>query len=102
MGDRLVQKWNYEADEKVDITKLQNRISQLENLISSLQNPYTISSEEFPEGDYMNPILLMEGGLVTIKNKWYYVEDKTRPHRAIVEGFAKAEYFNDHNWFDFV
>lgn len=104
ISDRLKQIWNYEADEKVDNSKLQEKINKLEEIINSLKNQYsmTASSEEFPEGDYMNPIPLMEGGLITSKNKWYYVNDKDRPHMAIIEGFAKPDNFYSEEWFYFV
>lgn len=103
MTDKLVQIWNYETDEKTDNSKLQKEINKLKEIINSLQNQYVNTpAQDFPEGDYMNPILLMEGGVITVKNKWYYVIDKDRPHRAIVEGFAKPDNFYDKNWFDFV
>lgn len=101
-GDKLIQKWNYEIDKSTDNFDLQGKINQLELVIDSLKNPYTNTTQEFPEGDYMNPILLMEGGLTTQKNKWYYINDKDRPHRAIVEGFATTRVFNDKTWFYFI
>lgn len=101
MGDKLIQKWNYEADEKANNSDLQEKINKLEEMISSLQNPYSRPQVAL-EGDYMNPIHLMEGGLVTEKNKWYYVNDKERPHMAIVNGFARISDFNNKSWFYFV
>lgn len=102
MQDRLIQTWNYEADEKVETTALQNKINQLEAMLTALQNQAsTTSSQEFIEGDYMNPIQLMDGGLITEKNKWYYTYDKEHPHMAIIEGFARPADFNDESWFYF-
>lgn len=102
-GDKLTQSWNYEADEKIDNSKLQEKIDRLEEIISSLQNQYVNTpSQGFPEGDYMNPIQLMEGGLITTKNKWYYINDKNKPHMAIIEGFAKPDNFYSEDWFYFV
>ena len=102
VNNTLVQRWNYELDEVANVSELQGKINQLEEIIHSLQNPYTTLNGNFPEGDYMNPISLMEGGIITTKNKWYYVDDKSRPHMAIIEGFAKIENFNDKTWFYFV
>ena len=100
--NRLVQRWNYEADEETDTSKLQEKINKLEEIIVSLKNPYNTSSTTFPEGDYMNPIHLLEGGITTQKNQWYYVYDKDRPHMAIVDGFATINNFEDKTWFYYV
>lgn len=97
MSDRLVQQWNYEKD---DTSELQNRINELEEILNSLKKNTT--PQDFEEGDYMNPIHLMEGGLITIKNKWYYVNNKDKPHMAIVEGFARPNDFDNNLWFYFV
>lgn len=90
-----------DKSEEVFNSTLVFRVNKLEEYINSFKNPY-VSSSSIPEGDYMNPILLMEGGLVTEKNKWYYINDKDRPHRAIVVGFVKPNDFYDKTWFDFV
>lgn len=100
-GDRLLQAWHYEID-KINNSDLQAKINQLEELLQSLKNPYTqITAPVFPEGDYMNPAFLAEGGLISEKNKWYYTTDKNRPHMAIVEGFITPKVFDDKNWFYF-
>lgn len=96
MSDRLVQKWNYELDKNSNNSELQEKINKLEEIIDSLQTPSQTS-----EGNYMNPILLEEGGVIIEENKWYYVDDKNRPHRAIVTGFAKEKDFYDKTWFFF-
>lgn len=100
-GDKLVQRWNYERNGVEDTSALQQKINELENIINSINNPYSVDKEDFPKGDYMNPIQLLEGGLITEKNKWYYVGDKKFPHRAIVEFFATPKDFNDKTWFYF-
>lgn len=102
INDKLVQKWNYEIDDKVDTSILQNKINKLEEIINALQNQYVNDTVEFPQGDYMNPIQLLDGGLITEKNKWYYVNDKNKPHMALAVGFAKPINFNDTTWFYFV
>lgn len=102
MSNRLVQKWNYEANGVEDTSPLQSKINELEMMINSLKNPYSNSSQEFPLGDYMNPIHLEIGGLIAEKNKWYYTENKEKPHMAIVEGFITPQNFNDNNWFYFI
>lgn len=111
MEDRLVQKWNYEAD--VEMSALIKRLKELEEKVGELTFSLKKLSEtttevekkddsELPSGDYLNPIQITENGLTTQTGLWYYVNDKDLPHEAITEAFVMPEDFNDKQWFDFI
>lgn len=53
-------------------------------------------------GDYTNPILIPEQGIIIVKGLWYYVTDKDLPHEALFDAFVTRDDFNDKRWFDFV
>lgn len=111
MGDRLIQKWNYEAD--VETSILIKRLNELEDKVGELTFSLKKLSDsiievekkedsELPLGDYLNPIQITENGLITQIGLWYYVNEKSLPHEAIIEAFVMPEDFNDKNWFDFI
>lgn len=111
MGDRLVQTWSYEAD--VETSILIKRLHELEIKIGELTYSLKKLSEaatevekkddsELPAGDFLNPIQIPNTGLTTQVGLWYYVDDKSLPHEAIVEAFVMPEDFDDRNWFDFI
>lgn len=84
MGNRLLQKWNYEADD--DATLIQE-IRELKEEISRLK--------QSQPGDYNNPIFYYQG-LEIEDGKWY--TNGAKMAKAIAAGTPVS--FNDINYFD--
>lgn len=110
-NDRLVQIWNYEADVETSIlikrlNELELKVGELTYSLKQLSDNITEvekkDDSELPLGDFLNPIQIPEMGITTQLGLWYYVDDKSLPHEAIVEAFVIPEDFNDKNWFDFI
>ena len=111
MENRLVQVWNYEPDVETSalikyLNELENKVEELtyslKKLSDSVNEVEKKEDSELPLGDFLNPIQITNSGLTTQVGLWYYVDDKSLPHEAIVEAFVMPEDFNDTTWFDIV
>lgn len=105
-GDRLVQKWNYDADEETSY--LIKRLKDLEEKVGELT--YTLKrisdsvieiekkdDSDMEKGDYLNPIIYSVGMFVKI-GLWY--TDGDNIWEALKDGVPRN--FEDREYFDII
>lgn len=106
MGDRLVQKWNYEADAETSIlikrlNELKEKVEELtyslKKISDSVIEVEKKDASEMEKGDFLNPLLYSVGMSVEI-GKWY--TDGEDLWEAIQSGVPAN--FEDTQYFDII